>query len=100
MAELPRAFTQLRSMVRNDLKQIRKIEKKAPNYAVVLLVTIATEGLSQLEGRAYVAVFAEDLCGRLLGVSLQVGGVLFAAIRYGAAHVYGTNIISVGADAV
>ena len=100
MAELPRAFTQLRSMVRNDLKQIRKIEKKAPNYAVALLVTIATEALSQLEGRADEAVFAEDLLGRLHGVPLQVGRVLFDAIRNGLAHVYDTKIIVVGADEI
>src|SRR5207247_9405831 len=100
MAELPRAFTQLRSMVRNDPKQIRKIEKKAPNYAVALLVTIATEALSQLEGRADEAVFAEDLLGRLHGVPLQVGRVLFDAIRNGLAQFYDTKIILVGAGAI
>ena len=83
MAELPRAFTQLRGMVRNDLKQIRKIDRKSPIYAVALLVTIGAEARSQLEGRADDAVFAEDLLGRFHAVPLQVGRVLFDAIRNG-----------------
>jgi len=100
MAELPRAFTQLRGMVRNDLKQIRKIDRKSPIYAVALLVAIATEALSQLEGRPDDAVFAEALLGRPYGVPLQVGRVLFDAIRNGLAHVYDTKTVLVGTNEI
>jgi hypothetical protein len=100
MAELPRAFTQLRGMVRNDLKQIRKLDKKSPIYAVGLLVAIATEALSQLEGRADDAIFAEDLLGRRYGVPPLIGRVLFDAIRNGLAHVYDTKTIVLGSEEV
>src|SRR5437879_1053857 len=100
MAELPRAFTQLRGMVRNDLKQIRKLDKKSPIYAVGLLVAIATEALSQLEGRGDDAIFAENLLGQRHGVPLPIGRVLFDAVRHGLAHVYDTKTIILGAEEV
>jgi hypothetical protein len=67
---------------------------------VGLLVAIATEALSQLEGRADDAIFAEDLLGRRYGVPSLIGRVLFDAIRNGLAHVYDTKTIVLGSDEV
>jgi hypothetical protein len=100
MTALPPAFLQLQGFARNDLKQIRKLDKESPVYAVGVLVAIATEALSQLEGRGDDAVFAEDLLGLRHGVPVLVGRVLFDAVRNGLAHAYDTRTVVLGSEEV
>jgi hypothetical protein len=90
--ELPQVFVRLRDFVRNDLKQMLKIEDGAPNYAAALLITIASETLSKLLGHVADRMFAQDLLGKH-GVPLVVARGLFDAVRNGIAHVYDTKTI-------
>ena len=48
-------------MIRNDLKRILSVDRKSPAYAAALLITIASEALSQLEGRHDHAIFTDIL---------------------------------------
>ena len=87
-------------MVLNDLKQIRKVPTNAPVYAVALLVAVASEALSRLEGRSVNAVFVEEMFARAHSVPSVVARVLFDAVRNGLAHVYDTKTIVLGAEEV
>jgi hypothetical protein len=94
--DLPSVYTELRDRVRIHIKQIRKSQKKHPEYAVALLIAIASEALSKLRGQADYTVFAKELLGEKWGVKEQVGRGLFEAVRHGLAHRYNTSLIAVG----
>ena len=94
--DLPSVYVELRDRVRIHIKQIRKTQKKHPEYAVALLIAVASEALSKLRGQADYTVFARELLGEKWGVKEQVGRGLFEAIRHGLAHRYDTARIAVG----
>ena len=94
--DLPSVYTELRDRVRIHIKQIRKSQKKHPEYAVALLIAVASEALSRLRGQADYTVFARELLGEKWGVKEQVGRGLFEAVRHGLAHRYDTALIAAG----
>jgi len=94
--DLPSVYTELRDRVRIHIKQTRKSQKKHPEYAVALLIAVASEALSKLRGQADYTVFARELLGEKWGVKEQVGRGLFEAVRHGLAHRYDTALIAVG----
>jgi len=86
--EVPKVFTQFRSLFKIHLRRIMEIPKKQPIFAVALLVVIACEALSRLLGRQRDDdVFAKDYLARH-GIPIEVGRDLFDALRNGLAHVY------------
>ena len=100
MRDLPHVYKELRDRVRIHIKQIRKSEKKHPEYAVALLIAVASEALSRLQGQDDYTVFAKELLGRKHGVDELVGRGLFEAVRHGLAHRYDTSLITVGSSQV
>jgi len=82
------------------LTQIRKSQKKNPEYTVALLIAVASEALSRLRNRRRWTVFARDLLGNPHGVSEAIGRALFNAVRHGLAHRYDTALIAVGKQKV
>jgi len=91
---LPKVYEELRDRVRIHIKQIRKSQKKHPEYAVALLISVASEALSTLRGQAPYTVFAKELLPQT--VSEEVGRSLFEAVRHGLAHRYDTALIAAG----
>src|SRR5262245_4408181 len=98
MADLPQAYVELRDRVRIHLKQIRKSDKKHPEYAVALLVAVASEALSRLRGRERWYVFAKLLARH--GVSKMVARDIFRVVRHGLAHRYETACVVMGRQRV
>jgi hypothetical protein len=96
---LPPVYVELRDRIRIHLHQIRKIEKKHPEYTVALLIALASEALSRLRSKSGSTVFARDLLGKH-GLSEAVGRGLFKAVRHGLAHRYDTGFIAVGKQKV
>ena len=94
--DLPSVYTELRDRVRIHLKQIRKSQKKHPEYAVALLIAVASQALSKLRNRKSWSVFAKELLGRPHGVSEVVGRSIFRAVRHDLAHRYDTALIEIG----
>lgn len=94
MTSLPKVYEELRDRVRIHIKQIRKSPRKHPEYAVALLISVASEALSTLRGQAPYTVFARELLPQT--VSKDVGRSLFEAVRHGLAHRYDTALIAAG----
>jgi hypothetical protein len=98
--DLPQAYVELRNRTLIHLKQIRKAQKKHPEYTVALLIAVASEALSRLRNRKRSTVFVRELLGRPHGVSEAIGRALFDAVRHGLAHRYDTGLITVGKQKV
>jgi hypothetical protein len=92
---LPRVYEDLTGRARSHLWQIRKLQKKQPEYTVALVIAVVSEGLSLLQGKSRWAVFRQ-LLRRRYSVSESVGRGLFHAVRDGLAHRYDTALIDTG----
>src|SRR5262249_13564334 len=82
-------FAEFRSLVSIHLKQILKLDRKPPIFAVALLVAVACEQISRLFPSAGSAdeVFSKAII-EPHGVSARVGHDLFDVMRNGFAHSY------------
>jgi hypothetical protein len=97
MPGLPPVYVELRDRIRIHLKQIRKSQKKHPEYAVALLIAVASEALSKLRNRKRWYVFAKELLAKPPHeVSEAVGRGIFLAVRHGLAHRYDTALVEIG----
>lgn len=91
--ELPNAFTTLRNYLRNDISNILQLDSASPNYAVGLLICVASEALGKLLGRkGDETVFVRDLLGKHK-LPRRIGIDIFNAVRNGLAHFYDTKIL-------
>jgi len=93
---LPPVYVELRDRIRVHIKQIRRSQKKHPEYAVALLIAVASEALSRLRGRRRSTVFVKDLLEAPHQISEAMAVALFRAVRHGLAHRYDTALINVG----
>ena len=98
--DLPQVYVELRDRILIHLAQIRKTQKKHPEYAVALMIAVASEALSRLRNRRRSTVFARELLARPHRVNEAVGRALFQAVRHGLAHRYDTALITVGKQKV
>ena len=90
------AARQLKTFITNDINQLLSLERGG-NYAVALLITIGSEALSKLEGKATTpttGVFRELV--KPYGLNAAMADDLFEALRKQLAHVYDTKLLKVG----
>jgi len=86
-------FDQLRQFLKSDLRQILA-QEQGGNYAVALLIAVACEALSQLQGlpddEMLVQLFSKQ------GLSREMARDVAEALRHGLAHIYETKFIQAG----
>jgi len=87
------AFSQLRTFITHDLKQILSLERGG-NYAVALLIAIGSEALSRLQGLPKKTTFKRLVMP--YGLDEYMADDLFDALRPELSHVYETKFIKAG----
>ena len=87
------AFRQLRTYISQDVQQILSLDRGG-NYAAALLVAIASEALSRLQGLEKKSVFRRLVMP--YGLDEHMADDLFVAVRQELAHMYDTKLIKVG----
>jgi hypothetical protein len=94
------AFDEFESRFRIHLKQILTLDKKPPVHAATLLILVAYEAIAKLFERGEGEdLFADELSARR-GLPVDVGRVLYVALRNGLAHSYRTHRIVLGREEV
>jgi hypothetical protein len=96
--ELQKAWENLRYPIKVALREVVQTEKQNMHYLGVLLVVIASEGLSLLlDYKRQDKVFVDELImpHAQTGVTKRMAEDLWGALRHGLAHTYDTKFIRV-----